>query len=370
MKKKRCMIFCIAAVCLGAIAFWRILIRDAPIASIPVGYILCGDDDLQARKVYRVDLLKGVVASVSDPIDWMGSPAQLSIDPNRLRLYVSSFRGTANDYYPMTVVSFEGGAFETVTRFTTNPEDVEPRDSTQLNTKPSEVYMTVVSPDGNELYVMHGGMPEGKLRAVWNADTGEVLRDLESYIRPKDVWSPDGRLAAGVWPTQERNIKNNGVPTIEKVRAGVDVRDVQTGKRISLTYLEDGKGLHPPWGRLEGPLIRVGANSGEVRAYDRDTGDIISEFNIKELTGLRMGESGTWVEPDVLDDKQTIVLDMVCYSPVDEKVKLNCDFSTWDDWRIPKLKRSYVVVVDVLQQNEASRTEVGMHCTNPVVAYE
>ena len=90
----------------------------------------------------------------------------------------------------------------------------------------------------------------------------------------------------------------------------------------------------------------------------------------KELTGLRMGEGGTWVEPDTLEDKETIVLDMVCYEPLDVSVTLDCDFSTWSDWRIPKLKRTYVVVVNVIQQRELSRTEVGIHCTNPVVVAE
>ena len=370
MKKKRSMIVCIAGACLAAIALGLILLRDTPISRIPVGYIVCGNDDIDGHEVYRVDLLKGVVIGVSKPIGWMGSPAQLSIDTNRLRLYVSSFGGKAYDYYPMTVVSVEGGAFEVVNRFTTNPEDIGPRDSTRLNNKPFEVYMTVVSPDGDELYVMHGGVPEGKLRAVWNADTGEVLRNLQGYIRPKDVWSPDRRYVAGIWPSRERTVKNKGISTVETVHAGVDVRDVQTGRRVSLTYLEDGRGLQPPWGKLKGPLIRVDAKTGEVRTYDRDAGDIVSEFNIKELTGLRMGEGGTWVEPDTLEDKEMIVLDMVCYEPLDESVTLDCDFSTWSDWRIPKLRRTYVVVVNVIQQRELSRTEVGMHCTNPVVVAE
>ena len=281
MKKKRSRLVCVAAVFLTVIAFVLILLRDAPISRIPVGYIVCGNDDIDGHQIYCVDLLKEVVTGVSDPISWMGNPTQLSIDAKRLRLYVSSFRGKAYDYYPMTVVSVEGGAFEIVNRFTTNSEDIGPRDSTRLNNKPFEVYMTAVSPDGDELYVMHGGMPEGKLRAVWNADTGEVLRNLQGYIRPKDVWSPDRRYVAGIWPSRERTVKNKEISMVEKVHAGVDVRDVQTGKRVSLTYLEDGRGLQPPWGKLKGPLIRVDAKTGDVRTYNRDPGDIVSEFNIK-----------------------------------------------------------------------------------------
>ena len=370
MRKKLAIVVCIVAGGLLAVALWLASFEADRTSDKPVAYIACRDNDFQNQRVYRTDPLSGGVLGVSEPIDWMGNPTQLTIDTKRSRLFVGSFRGKARDYYPMTVVNVQDKEFEVVNRFTTNPEDILPRDSTQWNEKPFEVYQIAVSPDGDELYVGHGAMSEGTLTAVWNADTGKVLRELATYVDPGDVWSPDGRYVAGIWPSRERIVETNGVPMIETVHAGVDVRDVQTGRRVSLTYLEDGRGLQPPWGKLKGPLIRVDAKTGEVRTYDRDAGDIVSEFNIKELTGLRMGEGGTWVQPDTLEDKEMIVLDMVCYEPLDESVTLDCDFSTWSDWRIPKLRRTYVVVVNVIQQRELSRTEVGMHCTNPVVVAE
>ena len=232
-------------------------------------------------------------------------------------------------------------------RFTTNPEDILPRDSTRRNSKPYEVYQIAVSPDGNELYVLHGGRSEGMLAAVWDADTGEVLRELEMYVDPTDIWSPDGRYVAGIWPNRERTREKNGEITTEETPAGVDVRDVRTGKRVSLTNLDGGKGLHPPWGRVEGPLIHV-HGKGRVLAHDRDTGEVISDFNVEQITGLNTWGGVSWDEPPVLDDHQTIVLSMFGFG----------------------FERTYVVVIDVLQQEEVTRTEVGMKCTNPVVAYE
>lgn len=348
MRKIRAIFFfLVAAGLLGVSLLWLANTENARTSKNPVVYVVCRDDDFQNQRVYRVDIVNGGVLAVSKPIDWMGNPTQLAIDVKRSRLYIGSYRGKARDYYPMTIVDIRDSEFEVVNRFSTNLEDTLPRDSTQRNLKPFEVYQIAIPPDGNELYVMHGGMSEGMLQAVWDADTGEVLRELETYVRPTDVWSPDGRYVAGIWPNHERTLQQNGDTITEKVSAGVDVRDVHTGKRVSLTWLNDGKRLHPPWNRIEGPLIRV-HGSGRALAHDRDTGEVVSEFNVAQLTGLGTWGGVTWLEPPVLDDHQTIALSMFGVG----------------------FESTNVVAIDVLRQTELTRTEVGARCTNPVVSYE
>ena len=347
MRKKRAIIFSLVTAGLLGGALWVALNEADRTFEKPVAYIVCRDDDFQNQRVYRIDLINGGVLGVSEPIDWMGNPTQLAIDTKRSRLYVGSFRGKARDYYPMTVVNIQDGEFEVLNRFTTNPADTLPRDSTQWNEKPFEVYQIAVSPDSNELYVAHGGLSEGMLRAVWDADTGGVLRELAMSVRSADVWSPDERYVAKIWPVLDRMQEENGRTIIKETSARINLRDVRMGERVSLTYLEDGKGLHPPWGRIEGPMIHV-HGKGRVRVHDRDTGEVSSEFNVHQLSGLDTLGGVTWIEPPVLDDNQTIVLSMFGYG----------------------FKRTYVVAIDVLRQTELTRTEVGVRCTNPVVRYE
>lgn len=345
--KRRAIVSCFVAAGLLGATLWLMVIEDDRTPKEPVAYIVCGDADFQDYRVYQIDLVNGGVLAASEPIDWMGNPQHLAMDAKRSRLYIGSFRGKARDYYPMTVVQVQGIEFEVLNRFSTNPEDTLPRDSKRRNSKPYEVYQVVLSPEGNELYVMHGGMSEGMLRTVWDAETGEVLRELEMYVRPTDVWSPDGRYVAGIWPNRPEIAGSGGETVTEKSRAGFDVRDVHTGKRVSLTWLEDGKGLHPPWNRIEGPLIQL-HGTGRILAHDRDTGDVVADFNVEQLTGLNNFGGVLWFNPPVLDDHQTMVLTMF-----DSDVE-----------------HTYVVAIDVLRQTEVSRTEFGANCTNPVTAYE
>lgn len=347
VKEKRAVAFYLVAAFLLGAALWLTLNESGLDSHRPVAYVVCGDEDFRSQRVYQVDLWGGGRLGVSDPIEWMGHPTQLAIDRQRRRLYIGSFRGKARDYYPMTVVNIQNGGFKVADQFTTNPEDVLPRDSRRLNTKPHEVYQVAVSPDGNELYLMHGGMSEGMLGAVWDASTGAVLRELEFPVQKIHVLTPDGRYFARIWPDRQRTQDENGEMTTEKIPARIEVRDVQTGRRVSLTYPENGKGLHPPWGHAEGPLVRV-HGSGRTLAYDRDTGETVSDFNIDQLTGLSTFAGSKWDEPPVLDDHRTIVLNM-----------FNANAG-----------RMFVVAIDVLGQLEMTRTEVSSNCTNPVVGYK
>lgn len=347
MKGKNTVIACLVGAGLFGVALWLTENEMGRISARPVAYIVCGDEDFGNQRVYQIDLLAGGNISVSDPIDWLGNPTQLAIDTNRSRLYIGSFRGKARDYYPVTVVSFQDGEFKVADRFTTNPQDVFPRDSRRRNTKPHEVYQVVVSPDGSELYLMHGGMSQGMLGAVWDASTGKVLRELERSVLQSDIWSPDGRYVAKVLPDRERTWEGDGRKRVETFPARVEVRDVQTGKRVSLAYPENGEGLHPPWGSIKGPLVRV-HGSGRTLTYDRDTGEVVSSFNVERLTGLRKLARDTWDAPPVLDDLQTIALGM------------------YDS----DIERMFVVAIDVFEQREITRTRVGARCTNVVVAYE
>ena len=311
----------------------------------PAAYIVCGDGGFDNHRVYKVDLVAGGMLGVSLPIDWLGNPTHLAFDMERSRLYIGSFRGKAYDYYPITVVNVQDGEFEVVGRYTTNPDDVLPRDSTRWNKKPYEVYQIAVSPDGTELYLAHGGLSEGMLGAAWDANTGTGLRELERSVRQTDVWSPDGRYFARILPDRDRTREADGKIPVEKIPARVEVFDVRTGRRVSLMYPEDGKGLHPPWGRTQGPFVRA-HGSGRILVHDRDTGEVLSDFSVDQLTGLSSFGGVTWAEQPLLHDRRTIVLGM----------------------RDVEAESTFVVAINAIGKAEVTRTEAGANCTNPVLA--
>lgn len=348
----------IAAICLLAAG---LTMADEIPEKRPVAYVVCGDSYEGESWVYRVDLFMGALLAVSEPINGMGNPDKLAIDPGNQRLYIASMRGMANDYWPVTVVSTSGDSFEIISRFSTASDDG--------NSRMHEAYEIVVSPDGNELFVAHGGLVDsGHGNAVWDSATGDVLRFLPRMIDPYDLWSPDGMHVARFRPAGERTREVDGQEITERWKGAVTVIDVQTGDRET-TYLEKNRGMHPPWGEVESPFIQV-HGSGRLLAFDRDEGTVISKFNVQEVAGLTTNYGGiTWHQPPVLDDRQSIVLTMRCFERVAERDGSNCLWPTLEEW--PHIiEHTFVVVIDAILQTEVTRTEIGTNCTRPVLAYE
>ena len=329
---------------------------DSSMAELPVAYVVCADSDGQNNRVYVVRLLDGDLLAVSDSIDLLGKPTHLAYDPNYSRIYISSMRGQSLDYSPLTVLDVGRGEFEVLNRFEINFEASSPRTARESkksnaranqgslrNTRVRDAYYSFVSPNGKELYVAHAGLADsGYLMAVWEAETGAVLRLLPIGIRSFYSWSPDGNYVAEIWPSAQRQRVKDGNTVVEELPGGVSVLDTRTGKEAGLTYLENNKGMHPPWGRIDEPFIHFSRrNPGLVRVYDRDTGKILSRFDLHALTGLEY-----WRDPAILKKGRLIAATMTNFH-----------------------KQGYIVLIDVLDGMEITRTKVGEQCTNPVVAY-
>jgi len=355
----------LAALALMA-ALWLWNEREPPTS--PVAYVLCGDDLLNEIRAYRVDLLAGELAGVSDPIDWLGDPHHLAYDPVRSRLYVASMnKKWSPPMWPVTSLRVGGGEFEVAGRFPTKRENNLLEKARAGEAPPDwrmrmpEAYRVIVSPDGRELYVSYGGLSDtGMLVEVWDADTGEALRLLPHAIGSRDAWSPNGDYVAEIWPGGDREIDQHGNVIVKKRKGGVSVSSTQTEERLAPKYLEDNKGMHPPWGRIEEPLIYLfprNMSLGEVRVFDRDTGRMISQFKVRELTGLDL----SWPEIAVLEGGRLIAVAAVKRTEAEE---------SYPPRSLGFRREGYVVLIDVMERREVSRTQVGARCTNAVVAYE
>ncbi len=348
------------------LAFWLWNEREAPAS--PVAYVLCGDDLLNEIRAYRVDLLAGEMTSVSEPIDWLGDPHQIAYDPVHSRLYIASMnKKWSPPMWPVTALRARGGEFEVAARFPANRDNnllEKARAGKAPDGRSREVYGIVVSPDGNELYVSYGWLYEetGANMQVWDADTGEILRGLPNFIESHYEWSPDGDYVAQIWPSHDRRVYEDGEAVTKARKGGVRVINMRTDERFGTDYLEDNESLHPPWGRIEEPLVhlfdRAYMEDEEVGVYDRDTGEALSKLGIRQLTGLTLAGNPAIA---VLEGGRLIAVAAVKRTEAPE---------SYPPRSLGFRREGYVVLIDVMERREVSRTRVGARCTNAVVAYE
>ena len=349
---------------LAAAALWLWGERGAPAS--PVAYVLCGDDLLDEIRAYRADLRAGELTSVSEPLEWVGEPYHLAYDPVRSRLYfASTHKKWHPPMWPVTSLRVGGGEFEVAGRFPTSREN-NLLERARAGERPPrfvpEAYRVVVSPDGRELYVSYMGLSDtGAIMQAWDADTGEVLRGLPSFISRGATWSPDGSHVAAIWPSRGREVNKEGEVVAEASKGGVQVISTRTGEKSPLRHLENNKGMHPPWGRIEEPLIYLfywNVDLGAVGAYDRDTGEVLSELEVHRLTGLHMAGKPSIA---VLEGGRLIAVAAVKRTEAPE---------SYPPRSLGFKREGYVVLIDVMERREVTRTRVGERCTNAVVAYE
>ncbi len=365
MKRRRTLLAGGLVALLGIVTLWIFKDEEVLASRRPVAYVVCGDDRFQDNRVYRVDLLAGELKGVSDPIARLGNPDHLAFDPVHSRLYIASMSGRSGpNYWPVTVVRVGNGEFEVMNRFTTRSADNSPggANAGKGRNGPYEAYEIVVSPNGNELYVRHGGLVDSDfLTAVWDSETGQILRLLRMPIQSHYSWSPDGNYVATIWPSARRERREGENIFIEKLPGGVGIVNTHTGETEKINYLQENKGMHPPWSRIDEPLIDFSPLEwGTVGVYDRDTGEIMSEFDIQESTGLVLQSSPIGDRSAVLDGGRLFAVSL----RQDQSLRL------WDSNEADSDYPSYIVLIDVIDQREITRTLVGQRCSNAVVAYE
>ena len=365
MKARRVIAACGLVAVLAVTALWLSNGEEAP--TKPMAYVVCGgNQSISKSRAYRVDLLTGELKGVSEPIDWLGQPWHLAYDPVHSRLYIASMHKMWSNMWPVTALWAHGGEFKVVNRFSTIRENnvlVQASAEEAPPTRSKEAYSVLVSPDGNELYVSYGGLLKrtGMLEEVWNANTGEVLRGLSASIDRKYEWSPDGNHVAVIWPSYEYEVNRDGKVTTKTWPGGVVIISTRTGDQSTLRRFEENKDLHPPWGRIDEPYIHFfpdNTSLGDLRIFDRDSGEMISRLQISQLTGLKVGGNP---EVAALDGGRLIAVSTVKSTRVEPPSRY---------YMGSVVEQGYVLLIDVMDQREITRTRVGERCTNVVVAYE
>ena len=237
-------------------------------------YVACRD-----KRIYTIDVNRGQVVAVSEPISELGNPSSLDISRDGRTLYISSEwphgKGKRqDDYFPIVVV--DASTMQVKRKFLLEMRPFNPK---RLNNIPVSVYRLRVSPDGKTIFAMfpHPKYQGGNVAV--DAETGAILRQLPGffvdYNQQNFIFSDDGQFATKIRSTR------------------VEKYNLETGEKIASIPAPDlfasGQGLNPSWRRLNGPLCIVdrekeGENWRKIfRVRDRTTGKILRELKDFDL---------------------------------------------------------------------------------------
>ena len=342
----------------------------------PVGYVVCGCLDYDPdNRVYRIDLETGQVLSVSEKLAWMGRPNDIALDADRMRLYVASMRGKSSyDFFPVSIIDFANGQFKIGKQFAIEVDEGRVTWTNRFGKNVVEAYSVVLSPDGSELYVSHGG--SDGLRSVLDATSGGVKRRLRMLVRRGyTVFSPDGRYAWNFRPYREWQEEADGVVSTSNQPGISVVYDSFTGGEESRITLNSHKSHEAallqasqwgPWETPSGPRVRL--EKGNLVAYDRDTYNILSRADISEFLD-QYGSGYT----TVFDDGRRIAMIGEVERQVGTELKDDGFGGTfeWGVYRTYSHAATFNVQSGELLFNTPVGTEIESdYCTNIEVAYE
>ena len=239
MKKKNLLTF--GAFAVAALAVLYFLGNRDSFTQKPIGYVVCGCLDYDPdNRLYRIDLETGTVLSISEKLAWMGRPNGIALDADRRRLYVASMRGKSSyDFFAVSFLDIAHGQAQVVKQFVIEVDAGQITWTDHFAQKGAEAYDIVVSPDGDDLYVSHGGL-DGS-RSVLDATTGGAKRKLPILVRRGyTVFSQDGRYAWNFRPYREWEDEVEVDGDVEKsTRSGISVvYDTLTGEKKVSHYLE------------------------------------------------------------------------------------------------------------------------------------
>ncbi len=301
-------------------------------------YVACAD-----KSVYIVDIMKNKLVHKTDEFAPLGTPTEIAIDQKHQKIYVANERGDWQYKYSAIVI------FD----ITTLPINVL-KEMDLIIDKPngpfigvSAVYGILVSSDGKTLYALYAH-PSYQGTTVIDSETGKIKGLLDFYINRGSVFSPDGKAIAEMWPSGSKIIEKDGDKKLMEWSGGVAVYDIEKNKMISRKEIQkDGIGLQPPWGKIEAPFIYL-KDYKMLEMYNRETGKIISQIDIVDITG---GLITADRYPFSFDNNKKIILSMT-------------DNATKTD----KMRKGYVVVIDLVKKKIVSKIEVGPSPTNVVLS--
>ena len=356
MMRRRYLLAGAVSVLVGVIAW--VLLSISPDSWI--AYVVCDD-----KRIYELDLIGGKILRVSAPLAGMDSGGEAQIAYADGIVYVSTQRGKQLDFYPLLAMDVKRD-FEVigVHRFGV-PFDRDYWSSGQIG----DVYSLTLSPSARRLFVFKSGAYKGPaFTSAWPAGKGlaeVVVSGAESAVMPWYEFSPDVNSVAVIRPAGQRIVEDESGNTTRRVWNGsVLTRDISGGP-FEKKELIANRGLHPPWGLIEGPLVHW-SGGNRIDLYDRDSGERIAKIDVFEISGLAGGYRTAML-------KGTDLLVLAAIDPNDRfdhsipSIRVIDGISvTYDS--IDRSVQGYVLVLNVVTQQIISKIKVGPRPSNIAVA--
>lgn len=318
------------------------VIHDDIATNNGISYVLSSDN-----KIYVVDLINGKVITSSKPIKGLGKATDIDIDIQRNRLYIGSERGLGqNTYTPLTVVNLTDNKFNIINHFAVEPYFDLNKDPQQLTALQNSVYQVSTSPDGRHLYIVDAASPEKPLTTILNSLTGEIIGRTAIGVSKDYVFSADGNQVISIFPSGKRTLNKNGRDKTVQWQGTIAVGDLAQGKWISKKQLDNNKGLQPPHQKISEPFIYLRNPQKQVEVYDRDSGKILSTFNLTKLTNLYPMQPYPLVLKTKKKETRHIALSMM-----------------------DSEQQGYIVVIDVKTSTVLFKIKVGKFPSNMVLGY-
>jgi hypothetical protein len=333
MSRKLCLVYLIALFAVIVVAFADNISFASEEKGKLFAYVACED-----RRIYVIDMDKNDLIFKTDEVREMGRPTAIDIDQIRGQLYVASERGYwQENYFPIISLNINSCPIKIIKEF---PLIIDK--PTGKFEGVSAVYEIVVSPDGNNLYILYAHPKYYGVSAIVDRNTGNLIGSIDFIIRKSSIFSPDGKEVAEIWPGGSKAVEKNGKQILREWSGGVAVFNIKQNKLISQKeIIKDKVKLTPPWYEIPYPLYVVN-NHRNLRSINRNTGKTISEVDLEKITE---GLNTSIKSPLIFDrGKKTVI-------PMSDKTG-----------------QGYTVLIDLEKMEMIRKIDVGKSPTNIVLS--
>ena len=229
------------------------------------------------RRIYMVNLNTGELEWVSREIEQVREPIEIEINREESILYIANgpiVVGQRNQTplkTPLFAVRLNDAAdivFEVPLNSQAAAGDV-------IMNMSAGSFGVRLGPLGKFLYVVFFGDPEVPT-AILDPLNGEIFGSLRGFVQKTREFSPDGKFAANIFPGGER-VRDSGMV---EYRGLVTVLNLEAGENPPPVYLDNNRGLRPPWGSPDDHFTYLRQqprqNINRIEVYDRESGELLA----------------------------------------------------------------------------------------------
>ncbi len=233
------------------------------------GYVV-GED----RRIYMVNLETGELEWVSRELEQVREPSEIDINREESILYIGSSVSALHriDYTPLIAVRLN----ESVNIVFEVPLNSQAGGGGHVNTSHG-VTSVRLGPHGKRLYV--GVLDSDNPTAVLDPSTGGIVGTLRRPVQKWREFSPDGKMAASIFPGGSRMRDSDMV----EYQGLVSVLNLDTGEGSPAAYLDNNRGLYPPWGSEDDHFIYLRDQPRQdiyrLEVYDRESGEVLAAYD-------------------------------------------------------------------------------------------